>query len=327
MNTHDDAIQEEAAMLFAAGEKENAINALLDYLEKNPKTSGADVWLVLMEVYQSVHDYASFERLAGIYAQRFQSSPPSWREVDHPRSGPVFSRNVLVLEGAPRDVSADRWRDFLASAKEVGVCRLDVSRVRLPDGPAEFEKDAQALLQLMDRLNRQQVRILLMGDGALREVLQKQIQIWPIGSTKKVAVELLLGFLQWRGLEDEFQVLAMQYMDDFDRSPPGYEIAYVLAENDPTPETDSPVRVLDETGLAQFEQEWLDAYRRLGKVEMDWSTFDRVTYPAALALATFIDEQGLGRARLIMKGASRLIRTLFDLTGVSDLVTYSKRTI
>lgn len=322
--TTPDPIQEEVAMLFAGDEKAEAISFLLGHLEKNPKDSSSTLWLMLMEIYQASQDRASFERLASIYAQRFQSSPPSW--VEPQTESPVrLGRNVLVLDGAPSEVSPSRWRDFLLSAREAKFCRLDFSRVRLPDGQAGFETDADALIQLMDRLNRQQTKVLLMGDGALQERLSRDLESWPVGPARKSAMRLLLGILQWRGQAEAFEALAMTFADEFETSPPGYEKNHVLAQADPDPTSVQRVRVVDEENVEAWCEELLATYRTTGFVEKDFRDIERVSYPAALHMSRFFEDQGLGHQRLIFRGVNHLLRALFDTAGVSALITYARR--
>jgi len=319
-----DGIREETAMLFAGGDLDEAINYLLGYLDKNAKSSPPTLWLMLMELYQARSDQPSFERLAAIYAQRFDRSPPSWT----PRgavAAPRLVRNVLVLDGAPSQVSPSKWRDFLASARDAGFCRLDLSRLRLPDGQDQFDIEADALLDLMGRLTRYHTRVMLMGDGALIERLERDLSQWPVGPARKAAIRLLLTLLQWRGRPGPFETWAMRFADEFETSPPGYETLNELAQEDPEPIAAIAERVLDETTIGPWCEALGRRYQASGQADADFQVIDRITFPAALALANFLDRAGLDPRRLVFRHVNELQQAIFDHAGVSGQVTYGPR--
>jgi ABC-type transporter Mla MlaB component len=317
--------REEAAMLFASGEIKEAGDLLIKELSASGREAPRPIWYMLLAVYQAQDDRASFEKLAGFFAQRFETSPPAWRPVVTTRR-PKLGRNVLILEGLPSQVSPEKWRDFLASAREAGFCRLDISRLRLPETAETFATEAQPLLDLMGRLTRSRVKLLLMGDGALREQLQAQVDhgVWG-NPALKAAWLLLLTLLQWRGEADPYDRLAMAFMDHFDVSPPGYETEAVLAQDGLDREGEEQAAVLDEAAMAHVCERLASSYRSQGQVVWDLANVSRITYPAAVSLATFLARVGFQAKRMMVEHASELLVALFDSTGVSPQVTYLQR--
>lgn len=325
---NEQTLAEEAAASFAGGEDEQAIAMLMGHLKEHGKVSSSHrPWHLLMDIYQAHGDRASFEKLAALFAGRFETSPPSWRPMTPPSpAASIVGRNVLVVMGAPSGMSADKRRDFLTASKEQGFCRLDLSRLDLPTEPEAFEAEVNTLLQLFDRMTRLRLKVMLMGDGQLLQALRDGVEggRWE-DRALLAAWTLLLALLQWRGVRPEFDQRAQAFADRFDRFPPGYEDDAVLALDEPARKDDDRPHQWNESDVERHCEDLRQEYETRGAGRLDLSRVFRMSYPAAMALSSFLVKAGLDPRRVELVRASEMLIALFDATGVSPQVTYINR--
>lgn len=325
---NEQTLAEEASACFAGGEDDQAIALLMNHLKEYGKTSSSHrPWHLLMDIYQARGDRASFEKLAALFANRFEISPPSWRPIRlSPAPATVMGRNVLVVMGPPSSVGADKRRDFLAASREQGFCRLDLSRLELPRDPGAFETEVGILLSLFDRMTRLRLKVMLMGDGQLMQGLREGVESarWEEGPLR-AAWTLLLALLQWRGLKAEFDQRAMTFADRFDRFPPGYEDDAVLALDEPAHQDDAHPNQWTEADVRQHCEELRQDGATRGSARLDLSKVFRMDYPSAMVLSGFLAKEGMDARRVELDHASEMLIALFDATGVSPQVTYTNR--
>lgn len=323
----EQSLAEEAAARFADREDDAAISLLMAHLKEHGKASASHrPWQLLMDIYQARADQASFEKLASMFAGRFNTSPPSWRRTGSSRPAQGLGRNVLIVTGLPSGISAEKRRDFLASSRDQAFCRLDLSRLDLPSDPDAFAIEAEILLSLLDRMTRLRLKVMLMGEGQTTQVLRQAVDNaqWP-DAALQAAWRLLLVLMQWRGQHVEFDQRAMAFADRFDLSPPGYEEDAVLALDSPGQGDDQQIDVLDEAGMqAQCENLRLQ-YEQRGSAQWDLGKIFRITYPAAMALSACLVRAGFDPRRVEFSHPSEMVVALFDTTGVSPQVNYTGR--
>ena len=329
-------VREKAAALFAVDEHKQAIDLLVLDLNKSMGNSPKPIWFMLMDAYQALDQQAAFEKSASLFANFFKTSPPSWEGGTSPK--PVASslgigRNVLVLDGQPSQIHSDKLRDFLTSARQEKKAKLDLSRSRLDEDHALRVDDLRVLLNLMKKLRQHHISTLLMGENQVVEVLRTVIQRELPVPSAELYWELLLEFLQWRGQEDAFEDLAIQYADRFRRSAPGYERDGVVAQA-PTEDhsaLETPAGVVPPVNLSEAEMtRWLeavDAHLPLGEgvLWLDFRHVHRVSFDAATLFASRLRSWNLSRENVTLDQPNELVSALFDITGVSDQTTLIPR--
>ena len=325
----------EAAALFASDETKQAIDLLVTHLNKTSGRAPAEIWFMLMDAYQALNQQAAFEKSAALFAQCFKTSPPSWEPAlasSKPQN--VMGRNVLIVEGLPSMVHAEKLKDFVAASRETKQAKLDLSRARLDEDGDRRSTDLQMLLALMRRLRRYQVQTLLMGENQLVEVLRTVIQKDLVAVHPDLYWELLLEFLQWRGQEDAFDDLALAYARRFGKSAPGYDPEGVVAHapddvsaptHVPADATLVPSEVIEDREMDRLCADIQSVFRKETSVRLNFHGVRRVTFDAGLALASCLSALDLNPAQVVVASPSQLVIGLFDITGVSGLVRYEKR--
>lgn len=331
-------VRERSAALFSVGEHKQAIDLVVQELNRTSGNSPKPIWFMLMDAYQALGQQAAFEKSAALFANFFKTSPPSWegREqaaVVSTPSGNMIGRHVLVVDGQPSQIHGDKLKDFVAASREEGKAKLDLSRSRLDEDHALRVDDLRVLLTLMRRLRKHQISTLLMGENqvveVLRTVIQKDLPV-PGG---ELYWELLLEFMQWRGQEEAFEDLAILFADRFRKSAPGYESEGVVAlapteniQDNHTPVGLVPPEHLTETGMVKWCEQ-VEAELPFGEAVLwlDFRNVQSISFDAATHLASRLKSWNRSAEQFTVEQPSELVHALFDITGVSAQVTILPR--
>ena len=325
--------QEQAAALFAMGEHKRAIDVLVGHLNHTAGNAPRAFWFMLMDAYEALGQQEAFEKSAYFFADFFKTSPPSWEgaALAPSTTGPV-GRNVLVLDGSPSQAHPDKLKDFVAAAREAGRAKLDMSRTRLDDDHVQRTDDLRSLLDLMRRLRRRQVKVVLMGETPTVEILRQVIQHDVPVPSQVLYWDLLLEFMQWRGQEQQYEDLAIRFAARFGRSAPGFEPTGVVAE---APTETAPMEpasghvppaVLDDTAMEAWCQGLETSLPAPGEVErLDFRRVRHISFSAAGVFADRLRQWDLPNTSWVVAQPSELVWTLFDITGVAGQVSLEPR--
>lgn len=212
---------EDAAMLYANGRSEEAINLVKVFIQQSPEEES--LWLMLFDLYWVSQQQQAFEQLAIEYAVKHEKSPPVWLKGDGYKvivnagkanrtltaDGQLFS-----LKGRLDQHMAERIQ-LLQEAASKGAIQLDLS------GITEVSADGCTLLQAaLVKLQKQQYQLQI-ASGALVGLLQKYAT-----DTSDSAPEpwlLLMQLYQLQGKQIEFEDLAIEFAIHFELSPPSWE--------------------------------------------------------------------------------------------------------
>lgn len=329
MNTHHN-IREEAAALFAAGENRSAIETLLNELNAKSGKAEKPIWYLLLDIYQAQNQQNSYERLAEYFATYFRTSPPAWEVFEDNLVQEGVGRNALVIDGAPSIVSEEKMRDFVKASKKAGSCRLDLSRLRLDEKDEGLMSGLSRLRSTMAVLRQSRVRAILMGETGLVQKINHDIEANLLEDLSNEPFWLfLLECLQWRGEEDRFEDLALRFAIHFEISPPGFEKEGAIANHPSTQKKELlDFKLPDLVDVRDLESILSNIDAQLGEkgsVELNLRPVRRMTFEAATQLADFLKNLNISPSRVNMKNATEILSALFDITGISSLVSVSAK--
>ena len=226
-----DADMEEAAIRFANGDDKGAESALIGALENTQATrEQAQRWAAaLLDLYRATGQQAQFERTAIQYAQRFDRSAPAWFSMPDAlgaAQGDTPVRTVpsrLVIE--PVWVCPARF-----TAASVDALSLAVANVEPPwfldwSAVTDIDDDAvEPLAALFAQWCDTAVELRFSGARALEALLRAQAQSG--NRAKGQAIwRLRLDALRIMQLQDEFELVALDYCVTFEVSPPAWQDA------------------------------------------------------------------------------------------------------
>ena len=324
---------EEAAALYAVGRHKDAANILTAELSNKKGLCPAPLWYMLLDIYQSTAQHAAFEKLAMFFAKVFDTSPPSWEEAPQVAGG--FGRNVMIIEGNARDVGSEKVRDFIQAAKALRQARLDLSRARLDGSPEDPMASVRRLLEILPKIRQQNVPVFLMGETQMMSDIRARIR-GAEGDVDELWL-LLFELMQWRGMEENFEDLAVEYAQRFDRCAPGYEMegAVALAPEKAAPNEDAkwsasgntltPPPVISDSEASALTEKIEHMLAQHGSIRIDASAVRLVEYEAATEFSRFLGMAGHPPDRVVVKYPNELVRVLLKIVGAEPYVAVLPR--
>lgn len=337
--TSNDSLEQELATIFSEGDTTTTINMLRKYLNENKGAVDKRYWYMLMNCYEVIQSKQDFEKVALSFAHLFGASPPSWIYEDvKNKESMVSGKNIMILDTSLKMEHTQKYKDFLLAAKEEKFCRINLS-------PCKFEQSEIAALQqlykLMKDLRKNQVLSVLMGDNNLISFCKMYIQQQNVKNLKQEFLEqeelfwlIYLEILQWKGQQEEFENIALEYAMKFEISPPGYEEKGVMKIEKLT---NSMAKILETTEEEiELEKELSsnnieDLLKLIEKnfeenknAEIDLKKVDRIDFAAAGSISYKIQELWSNEIhtskKVIFKNPNELILTLLEMVGVTEFV-------
>lgn len=226
-----DPVLEEAAIRFANGDDGGAESVLMAALQqRNSALPAGPGWsYALLDIYWATSQQASFERIAAELAQRYGRAAPVW-PVPRPIS-PVadLPRTAVALVAAPARV--ERWQcpatldaaavlGLQARTAAAGSCwHLDWRCLESMTPQA-----AQALAVLMSGWCEQAVQFSFDALETLEQLLRLHT---PMGDAQVPQLwwQLRLSLLRLLGLQDDFELVALDFCVTYEISPPSWQPA------------------------------------------------------------------------------------------------------
>lgn len=333
------SLAEDIATIYCEGDVKSVIDMLRQHLNAHKGAVDKRFWYMLMDSYQVSENKTDFEKVAISFAHLFGASPPSWFSTEgETKKTMMAGKNIIILEPTFKVEHTEKFKEFLKAAKEEKFCRINVS-------PCKFEQsDIQALVQLhklFTDLRKYQVMSVLMGDNNLINFCKTYIN--PNPSNKALKPELLaneqlfwllyLEILQWKGRQEEFENLALDYAMKFEISPPGWEPKGIMSIDKLT---GSMADLVEEENKVTFDKSLnsnnidtllnaiKEGFESGPKAEIDLSFVERIDFAAAGSISHYIQElmnnEQHNDKKVIFKFPNEMILTLLEMVGVTEFV-------
>lgn len=337
------AALEEAAVLYSNAQFDEARRVLeraLHDLEASEQVRQA--WLMLLDLHQGLGDAAAFERLAMQFAERFETSPPSWDEEragsalrDAASVSSALSITLPVRLDAEAAAGLGRVPETLNRSRPLD---LDLRPVRdLDVGGAHW------LCEALRHLGEPGAPVRILGADSLLTLLTPKIQ-----KDRRDPVEPLW----WLGLEllrvldrpQAFEDCAIDYCVTYEVSPPPWSprAAHIRAglgghAPEPSPSCGMPaVRLLEAEGrlvlrgdLGGRSAELLAGLRRLALthpvVHLDARMLQRLDFSTAGDLLNEVLSLQAAGKRVRISGVGPMVEGLLAVMGVTQLVAADRR--
>ena len=315
---------------YSQGDTAGCILQLRNFLNQHKGEVNNKFWYMLMDIYQVEDDKQNFEKTALAFAQLFDTSPPSWTEnTKSEKKGILAGKNILILEPAFNMEHVSRFKDFFKAAKQEKFCKINVSQCRFEQSDVEALKE---FYKLLVQLRKTRIKSFLMGESALLSFSQSYMNFdqnqkglkQHFMDNEALFWNLYLEILQWKGKEEEFEQIALDFADKFEISPNGWEDEGVMSlENlsveDEKPQLDS---VLNNSNISVIQEIIKYDFSKMNKSELDFSNVSRVDFSTCGGISFMINDI-LSRSDNLHKDIylirpNEMILTLFDMLGTSD---------
>ena len=325
---------EDAAMLYANGRSEEAINHLKMFIHRSPEEES--LWLMLFDLYWVSQQQQEFEKLAMEYAVKHEKSPPVWVTGSASKSTGNTSKTVkpagsdgqlFSLKGRLDQHMADRI-NLLQEAAAKGAIQLDLS------GISEVTPEGCTLLKAaLVKLQKQQSRLQI-ASGALVGLLQHYVAKAE-GSAPEPWL-LLMQLYQLQGKQTEFEDLAIEFAIHFEVSPPSWEapaqVAQVVAvtaepETPATPPENNAFKMSGTitSGSAVVFDEFKQFAATHPEVELDMFDVDRVEFASVgLFMDALMALIPTGK-QVTITGSNMMVCVLLTVMGVDQMAKITPR--
>jgi ABC-type transporter Mla MlaB component len=324
-------IIEEAAILFANDQAVMAEHVLQGAVtDESLGHATSMVYHMLFDLYQITGEHDKFETLSIEFANKFETSPPAWRESDRPdapSNAPTTGATPSISFSGALDGSIVKLLEKAQNlAEKSRVLRLEFARVTSVDPVG-----CGLLLSILKKLQKSGHDLILVGAldlvGKIRSILE-------VGRRDETEAPwlLLLEILRLLNLEKDFEEASIDYCVTFEVSPPAFvapKNKVTMAIEEPTttrPASDHfmmPVTVVEGTDKLIANINAFSANHNPAII--DCSQLQRVDFGAAGQLLTGLAPLTATGATLEFQNVNHLIAALFSVMGLKDIVQISLR--
>ena len=322
--SHIGSAVEEAAIFFASGSDDQALETLKAYIAEHPTEANAQPWLMLLELYQQQRQKTLFEELALEFVMRFERSAPSWVEPDviDERKVERTSSDFYALKGALTAASAvDLDRMTTVASAGTGL-RLDVARVE------SIESDfAEALAQRLKDLRKSGTAIRLISGDKLKKLVADAG-----AKSDRGRWALLFEIFQITGMQTEFEDQAIEFAIAFEESPPSWEDSPVAAvvggeSEDEPPEADDAFFFKGAlTSGCEPQFGFLAKYAGdRNDVLIDLTEVPRIDFMSVGQFIEALVQLTAQGKTLTLRGANEMVQALLAVMGITQFATLQKK--
>lgn len=306
-----ESVIDEAAMLYASNQPENAETLLKSLLPGNDQRA----WHMLFDLYRLAQREADFEKLALEFAMRFESSPPVWEARADKNNKSKGVARPLVLPARLDAGIGEKLKQILANLEKDAILQLDFSQVKEVD-----QTGAQAIADMLGKTRKTKLKFQVSGASSIIELLKSRMQAEPAAQGYW---QMQLAVYQLLGKQEDFENLAVDFAVAFELSPPSWENVQA-AQEVAAPAVEVPTDafaikgVISEASADQIAKLMKYAESR-ADVVVDCSGVTRVDYAyVGNLIGQLMQLLGTGKT-ITLQGQNALVNELFRIMGIDQL--------
>ena len=333
-------ILEEAAILYANGQDVPAVAVLAGAVtsDENP-----EVWLMLLELYQSLDRRQDFETLAIEFAVLFETSAPAWSDMPAKKAAakavPPPARAAIVFKGALDVRIVPQLEQLKKLAQKHPVLHLEFEQVTSVD-----PSGADLILRVFAAFQKSNHEVAISGASQLAERLRDAIEVGRRDASNTVWM-LLLEVYRILGRQAAFEETSIDYCVTFEVSPPSWEPAspkYVIEDQagapapiEAAPDDQEPVLPPDHVGLSgelvgksEADLQRLTAFADgRERIVVDCARLVRVDFTAAGLLLNWAVGMRGSKKQIEFVNVGHLVAALFVVMGLHEVVPIERRKV
>ncbi|MET3119577.1 ABC-type transporter Mla MlaB component [Undibacterium sp. GrIS 1.8] len=323
---------EEAAILFASGQKEVAEQMLQAAIHNRNLGQAEQIgWYMLFDLYEISNNQAQFDRLSLEYASKYEMSPPIWHDSRYQmdKSGDDTNQTTANISFPGQlDGNIIKLLERLQQvSKQSQSIKLDFTRVKNVDAVG-----CGLLLRALKNLKKTKHDLMLVAAQDLADNIRAILQVGRRDETEAPWL-LLLEILQLLHFEKAFEEVSMDYCITFEVSPPSFE----APKNKVTTsfpeiqlETESAHRFMMPTvieGKTDILIAQITEHSKLyNQIVLDCSRLDRVEFGASAQLLNgLVPIAGVRDNHIQFVEVNYLVMALFNAMGLKSVATIFPR--
>jgi anti-anti-sigma regulatory factor len=328
---------EEAAILYANNQGEAAMALLKHVAEGENAAFTQQAWALLFDLYQVMGKQVEFDSLSIDYAARFESSPPTWNDVDAPLlAQPKPSNPSTVSFPEVLDANGVKLMEAVQKAAQKGrAVTLDFGQLKRVDA-----NGATLLCKVFAAFRKAKLELVVHHSRRLLAAAEAGVEVGRRDPAESIWT-LRLETLRLLGMQQEFDDVAIDYCVTYEISPPAWEpmppqiraeeageiTLMAAAQGEVTgPSQDRFLLVGDATGSMQSELSSLDAFAEpLKEVFVDCRRLRRIDFAAAGNLMNLLVSLRQRGKSIVMHEPNNLVVALFSAMGLNEVTTINPR--
>lgn len=333
------SVEEEAAILYASGHAEQAAALLLDFIRNHPGQKKIYPWMMLFDIYQIRGESPLFDELALEFVVKFERSAPTWdaakvldAKARKPQLADPVSEGYVSLAGVLTGDRESLFQSMLQTAQKGAALRIDFARLEGLDASG-----SRRLVEIMQGLKKSGKKLIPVSESRLMDLLKGMIGQG--GVEESAHWQLLLNLYQCRGMEAEFEDLAVEYAVTFEVSPPSWEAVPQCGKTLAVAEAPSFSVVAPHDDYAFYlsgvisaaSENQLQELTRfaagLNKICLDMTHVPRVDFVSVGNFAEMLASLSSSGRKVLIRNANEMIRALFSVMEVDQYSTVLRRRI
>lgn len=334
------SVIDDAAIYYSNGENRRATELLIKRLNAVEGKVEKQEWYMILDAYQATGQQVNFEKLADLFSKFWGISPPAWDDkTSDSVNKDVMGRSNLNIDGSISDLKIEKLRDFFDASKSSGSCKIDFSRCKILFDDDEKEEKLEYLLNTMIKIRKHKLKGLIMGDSnfidTLLDFIAKVKLSNDIEDKYKVFWLILCELYQWHGQQEDFENIALEYSSLYKCSPPSFEERFIMQNTTVLDDSDlflindegfiETDRIIDRQNVDKLISLFESSLESKGEISFNLKFIQRIDYYSATVIAEFLNQKQVEKDKVFFYMPIEIIITLFDITGVSNYVTYIPR--
>ena len=323
----NDAVLQAAAIRFANGDAPGAEDALQSAILNAAGQPTAAWMMALLDLYRATGQREKFEQLSLDFAGRFSQPPWVWVDLSRRQGSSAHWSSPEQLTLA----CVEALQGLTVGPKE--TLHLNWRRLRT------FHDDAcEPLGRLIHSWCKLPIRLYFSG----HEKLDRALKVITPTTRPEVSVanwQLRMDTLQLMGLQDEFELVALEYALTYGLATPSWQSVLSVCELDAPRRRDLTLaRTMSADTSQGFELagevlgEAAQAITHLKKIatsgepmDIDCSHLTRLDFSAAGGLLSWLSERSAQSARIRFINVNRLLVTFLNVIGIAEFATVVPR--
>lgn len=317
---------EEAAILYANGESGIAEQILQAAIQEDALGDALPtIWNMLFDLYVVSGKHAQFEHLSIEYANKFETSPPTWVDIGaapEPTKGTTSRATPAIAFSGKLDANIIKQLERVKNlAANHPTLRLEFSRVTDVDPVG-----CGLLLNVLMKVQKSGNDLILVGAHELASKIRAILQVGRRDETEAPWL-LMLELLRLLTRESEFEEASIDYCITFEVSPP----AYVAPKNKVTTAAEEAANAKHDTeefvmpsviegNTDQLIQALITYAESHKPAIVDCSQLKRVDFGAAGHLLAGLAPLAAKGAHVELHNVNYLVIALFNVIGLRDLL-------
>lgn len=285
----------EAAILNSRGETKVASEILVSRLNTSVGKSSYWVWLALLDALRIQKSAAQYENVSMHFSRHVGVEAPPYSPIqDELKSGESSIRNSLILSSSPLDISEVKLKDWLDAVKTNKTANLDLSRMTLSHDEKGVILELKKLSFIFEKLKKIKPKVKLMGDSELISRLDERIKNGGFNfDVESPYWDLRMDFHQFRGEEDEYNNLLIEYSNKFNYCPIDFRNELSIAK---LPKEDgggfykpsNPMLVLSNSSKSEDILNFINENQGKSRIELSFQKVERILPETAKGFSEFI---------------------------------------